>query len=1089
MNTQSFQLGGTQSSTQVDHSHDFADFGTQASPYGDFSQYQGFSQTGVGDTPWDAALSQANAVAAAALENGASQSTEAIADQLSELNFDNEEAAQSHSKKKQPHACAYCGIANAAAVVKCVSSGKWFCNGRTIGTASCIITHLVKSKKRECQLHRDSPLGDTLLECYSCAGRNAFALGFVPVAAESSVVLLCRDHAPSAPGVRELGLDLALWQPLIEDRAFVPWLVKVPTEQEVLRARHLTVGQVSRLEEAWKADPAATLDKLSTPSPDEEPAPVALKYDDAYAHQNVFGPLVKIEADYDKALRESQAKHDIRLRWDVALNKKILARFAWSKDDSGEQRLIPGDELQLKHTCSGKDNKPWQGNGIVIKLADAHEEVALELRAGKVPTETTVGWTVEFVWKSVPFDRMQAAMRTFAVDETSVSGYIYHRLLGHDVELQTVRGALPKKFSAPGLPELNASQIVAVKTALQNPLALIQGPPGTGKTVTSASIVFHLASHSQGQVLVAAPSNVAVDHLAEKIEATGLKVVRIAARSREELTSPVEHLTLHYQVGAVAGPELAALRKLRQEVGELSAADERKLRSLQRQAERELLLAADVVCVTCTGAGDPRLSNFRFRKVLVDESTQATEPEVLMPLVMGAKQAVLVGDHCQLGPVIMSRKAAQAGLAQSLFERLVLLGVRPSRLTVQYRMHPALSEFPSDAFYEGALQNGVSAAERVYPGVALPWPVPTRPMLFLTQTGLEEISPTGTSYLNRAEAANVEKAVTQLLRGGVRGEQIGVITPYEGQRAHVLSVLARLGPLGTKAYETVEVSSVDAFQGREKDFIILSCVRSNEHQGIGFLGDPRRLNVALTRARYGLMLLGNARVLAKQPLWNALLVHFRECGCLVEGPLQNLRQSLVQLPPPKKRFDSRSFALGGAASTRFVPQPSAQPSGEPLKPSGPRARRPGAPPSATAAAPPVPPQPKHGLGHHLPASQSSFAIPDMPDFGPGSMGGASSQAGPMTQMGGPSSQSAYAPSYQDSFGEYASQMGPQGASQGYADSLPGSAAYSYATQANHASQDGLPEATRAAYHFGGQSFFSHGPDEDAGQGASQPPNG
>ena len=95
-------------------------------------------------------------------------------------------------------------------------------------------------------------------------------------------------------------------------------------------------------------------------------------------------------------------------------------------------------------------------------------------------------------------------------------------------------------------------------------------------------------------------------------------------------------------------------------------------------------------------------------------------------------------------------QAARAGLGQSLFERLVLLGVRPSRLTVQYRMHPSLSEFPSDAFYEGALQNGVSAAERVHPGVAFPWPVPSRPMLFLTQLGMEEISPTGTSYLNRA---------------------------------------------------------------------------------------------------------------------------------------------------------------------------------------------------------------------------------------------------------------------------------------------------------------------------------------------------
>ncbi len=112
-------------------------------------------------------------------------------------------------------------------------------------------------------------------------------------------------------------------------------------------------------------------------------------------------------------------------------------------------------------------------------------------------------------------------------------------------------------------------------------------------------------------------------------------------------------------------------------------------------------MAADVVCCTCVGAGDPRLSACCFQKVLIDECTQATEPECLIPIVLGSKQIVFVGDHCQLGPVVMCKKAAAAGLVQSLFERLIRAGVKPIRLQVQYRMHPCLSEFPSVMFYEG----------------------------------------------------------------------------------------------------------------------------------------------------------------------------------------------------------------------------------------------------------------------------------------------------------------------------------------------------------------------------------------------------
>ncbi|KAG1362088.1 regulator of nonsense transcripts 1 [Cocos nucifera] len=812
------------------------------------------------------------------------------------------------------HACRYCGVQNPACVVRCniPSCRKWFCNSRGNTSGSHIVNHLVRAKHKEVCLHKDSPLGETILECYNCGCRNVFLLGFISAKTESVVVLLCREPCLSVNALKDMNWDLSQWCPLIDDRCFLPWLVKVPSEQEQLRARQISAQQINKVEELWKANPDATLEDLEKPGVDDEPQPVALKYEDAYQYQNVFAPLIKLEADYDKMMKESQSKDNVTVRWDIGLNKKRVAYFVFPKEDN-ELRLVPGDELRLRY--SGDAAHPaWQSVGHVIKLT-AQEEVALELRASQgVPVDLNHGFSVDFVWKSTSFDRMQGSMKTFAVDETSVSGYIYHHLLGHEVELQIVRNTLPRRFGAPGLPELNASQVFAVKSVLQKPISLIQGPPGTGKTVTSAAIVYHMAKQGQGQVLVCAPSNVAVDQLADKISSTGLKVVRLCAKSREAVMSPVEHLTLHYQVRHLdtsEKSELHMLQQLKDEQGELSSSDEKKFKALKRATEREILQNADVICCTCVGAGDPRLANFRFRQVLIDESTQATEPECLIPLVLGVKQVVLVGDHCQLGPVIMCKKAARAGLAQSLFERLVLLGLKPFRLQVQYRMHPSLSEFPSNSFYEGTLQNGVTINERQSSGIDFPWPVPNRPMFFYVQMGQEEISASGTSYLNRTEAANVEKIVTTFLRSGVIPSQIGVITPYEGQRAYIVNYMSRNGALRQQLYKEIEVASVDSFQGREKDYIILSCVRSNEHQGIGFLNDPRRLNVALTRARYGIVILGNPKVLSKQPLWNGLLTHYKEHECLVEGPLNNLKQSMIQFQKPKKIYSDRRLFFGG----------------------------------------------------------------------------------------------------------------------------------------------------------------------------------
>lgn len=898
------------------------------------------------------------------------------------------------SKELPPHACAYCGLHDPASVVKCVASDKWFCNSRGNTSGSHIIQHLVRSKHKEVSLHPESPLGETVLECYNCGCRNAFLLGFIPAKQDSVVVLLCRDPCLQMNALKDMSWDMSQWLPLIDDRSFLPWLVKVPSEHEQLRSRQITSTQIAKLEELWRDNPLATVEDLNRPGIDDEPSPVVPKYDDGYQYQNIFGPLVKMESDYDKKMKEAQTQEGVMVRWDTGLNKKRNAIFTCSRPDS-DLRLVPGDEIRLRLGPSaamlyGKD---WEGTGHVLRIEES--EVALEMRSNNVPMDITDGYLVDFVWKATSFDRMQAAMKTFAVDDTSLTGYLYHKILGHDVDVQALR--VPRstgtKMSAPGLPELNPPQMEAVKGVLSQPLSLIQGPPGTGKTVTSASIVYHMAKQNMGQVLVTAPSNIAVDHLTMKISATGLKVVRLAAKSREAVASTVEHLSLHAMVKSLDSPDKADLRKLMQlkdDQGELSSQDEKRFKALKRQAERELLQAADVICTTCVGAGDPRLSNFRFRQVLIDEATQATEPECLIPIVQGAKHVVMVGDHCQLGPVVMNKKAANAGLNQSLFDRLLSLGHRPFRLRVQYRMHPFLSEFPSNTFYEGELQNGVSTSERQLTSVEFPWPNPNRPTFFYICLGAEEISSSGTSYLNRTEASNVEKIVTNFLKAGVLPGQIGVVTPYEGQRAYIVNYMQRNGSMRSQLYKDVEVASVDSFQGREKDLIILSCVRSNENQGIGFLSDRRRLNVALTRAKYGVIVLGNPRVLAKQELWNKLLNHYRDHQLVVEGPLNNLQASFMQFPrskPSNREGVSRTSGLArprGAVpplDSRFDPR---YEQGGPMGPPGTQGSGFGLPPTSNGP-------------HRYGAAAAAAGAPAAPTRGGSRRGNFPSGMGPLTQ--------------------------------------------------------------------------------------------
>lgn len=386
------------------------------------------------------------------------------------------------------YACRYCGIHDPACVAKCVESKKWFCNAVSGSGGSHLVHHLVRSRSHQVQLHPESPLGDTVLECYNCASKNVFVLGFVPASSSSVVVLLCRVCVETVPALKDMEWELSQWHPLIQDRKFLPWLIKVASDKLLLRARDVNVAQMTRLEELWKTEPDARYVDLDRTEAQEENeiAPALRQYDDGFHYQNIQAPLVKIESDYDKQIKESLTEESISVRWDRSLAGKHIATFSFHRVSTEQSRIVIGDELRLKLGQGAEFlfGRPWEGVGYVKNIIDG--EVELELRTGgHIPEQLSDDYIVEYIWKSTSYDRMQNALKQFAIDDTSVTGYIYHKLMGHAVEEQRIASAkipsTPEEFAVPGLPPLNESQMDAVAAVLQKPLSLIQGPPGTGK--------------------------------------------------------------------------------------------------------------------------------------------------------------------------------------------------------------------------------------------------------------------------------------------------------------------------------------------------------------------------------------------------------------------------------------------------------------------------------------------------------------------------------------------------------------------------------------------------------------------------------
>ena len=300
--------------------------------------------------------------------------------------------------------------------------------------------------------------------------------------------------------------------------------------------------------------------------------------------------------------------------------------------------------------------------------------------------------------------------------------------------------------------------------------------------------------------------------------------------------------------------------------------NQKEIRRMEDVMTASVLDDAEVICATTIGCGHRLLESRKFPIVLMDEATQATEPSALVPIVKGCRQLILVGDHQQLPPTVLSRRAEKGGLNRSLFDRLIACGLGSVMLTTQYRMHPVLREFPSARFYDNRLEDGCSAAERP-PAAGFLWPDWDRPMAFVPVEGVEESDEEGKSRFNRDEAGMVLDVVNHLLAGGdLAPHDIGVISPYNGQVRELTRLFESAGGREKgQPYFGLEIKSVDGYQGREKEIIVFSTVRANERGEVGFLADYRRLNVAITRAKRGLVLLGHPKTLRHDGTWRSYL--------------------------------------------------------------------------------------------------------------------------------------------------------------------------------------------------------------------------
>ncbi|KAM9301529.1 DNA-binding protein SMUBP-2 [Gastrophryne carolinensis] len=492
----------------------------------------------------------------------------------------------------------------------------------------------------------------------------------------------------------------------------------------------------------------------------------------------------------------------------------------------------------------------------------------------------------------VTYKRIKKALTTLSQYHSGPAIHLVDVLFGLS-EPSSTGLARPVEYFNPALDD---SQKEAVAFSLtQREVAIIHGPPGTGKTTTVVEII--LQAVKQGlKVLCCAPSNVAVDNLVERLAAHKERILRLGHPAR--LLESLQHYSLDAVLACSDNAQIVA--DIRKDIDQTFT----KMRKLQRKEEKsgfrteikalrkelkereeaamvQTLKAANVILATNTGASMDGplklLPDNHFDLVVIDECAQALEASCWIALLQ-AKKCILAGDHKQLPPTIISHKAASKGLSLSLMERIIQkYGDRVVKmLTVQYRMHEAVMQWASQALYGGKLTSHSSVANhllRDLPGVALTDET-SIPLLLIdtAHCGLFEMEVEDEqSKGNPGEVRLVDLHVQALTKAGLKARDIAVIAPYNLQVDLLRQCLRH-------QYPDLEIKSVDGFQGREKEAVILSFVRSNSKGEVGFLAEERRINVAITRARRHVAVVCDSHTVSNNPFLKDLVTYFTDHG-------------------------------------------------------------------------------------------------------------------------------------------------------------------------------------------------------------------
>nr|XP_046237174.1 helicase with zinc finger domain 2-like isoform X2 [Scatophagus argus]XP_046237183.1 helicase with zinc finger domain 2-like isoform X2 [Scatophagus argus] len=570
-----------------------------------------------------------------------------------------------------------------------------------------------------------------------------------------------------------------------------------------------------------------------------------------------------------------------------------------------------------------RENPPNEGTKVEFHVS----HLPMETKPDCVFQKNTF-FTVEIIPKLLPDIRKENAV----VSITTACDLVKAIALGRHIPKEVQKGHMMRKELSNGLPNLNPSQRIAVDKALNNTFTIIQGPPGTGKTIVGVYIVYRfLELNSKNQrkfddpkdenkkqvILYCGPSNKSVDVVAEYLLKFGdnIRPLRVYSQQVEMLDYPypdctlqfsrrtlrqerakpeLRSITLHHRMRQDQNPHSREIKEFDQRIQlalegkeELTNEEVKEYKKLLRDARTYELERHDIILCTCTQSSTPSLTKtVSARQILIDECAMATEPQALIPLVCNKpEKIVLIGDHKQLRPIVKNARVRKLGMAKSLFERYYTMHEDWAvMLDTQYRMHENICEFPSNEYYEGKLQTGVKqpnsvlrVEDRTMPVVFGDIEGKTISLVVTTAKGNEK------SKANKEERSKVIDIAQKLVQNAkVKQQSIVILSPYNAQVSEIRDELKK------KKMDEITVTTITKSQGSEWRYVIISTVCSLPSEEIvsdpdglwlskhlGFVGDPNQINVGITRAKEGLCIIGNQRLLSCNKAWKKLLNNYK----------------------------------------------------------------------------------------------------------------------------------------------------------------------------------------------------------------------